>query len=147
MNAQEVFNKVAVHLFKQGQRCVNTRGQCLYRGAKAADSPDRCAIGALIPDDKYDDILEGDTIEIIFGHAKHESNQDRQCYGVVTKLFDDVFPNNKDKRVAFLTRLQCTHDHIDPWSSSVEMRRRLLGVAESYNLDASVLNTLSFTDR
>lgn len=57
MTAQEVFDKVATHLLKQGVCSADDDNdrECLYRGPNGT----MCAAGALIPDDKYDPILEG----------------------------------------------------------------------------------------
>ena len=57
---QEIFNKVFLHLKNQGARSVDpacTRiyfPQCLYRNPNGL----KCAIGVLIPDDKYEDRFE-----------------------------------------------------------------------------------------
>lgn len=54
MTDQELFDKVRTHLLTQNDRSV--RGAvCLYRGPAGL----KCAIGALIPDDRYDESLEG----------------------------------------------------------------------------------------
>jgi len=49
MTAQELFDKVATHLITQGKPSLCTYGFCKYRG----DGGLMCAIGCLIPDDKY----------------------------------------------------------------------------------------------
>lgn len=54
MTPQETFNIVKEHLLKQQCRALG-RGGCAYRGAEGR----KCAIGCLIPDDKYTPDLEG----------------------------------------------------------------------------------------
>ena len=54
MNKQEVFNKVATHLIKQGQRSVDHEAACLYRGPGNL----MCAAGCLIEDEHYAPALE-----------------------------------------------------------------------------------------
>lgn len=58
----EVFEQVALHLMKQNERCVSDDctkdGEvypCAYRGPRGLS----CAVGCLIPDDKYNPNLEG----------------------------------------------------------------------------------------
>lgn len=53
-SAQEVFNLVANHLFKQGCPARQDDGLCRYR----TDSGLRCAIGVLIPDEFYKEEFE-----------------------------------------------------------------------------------------
>lgn len=54
MTNQELFDKCLTHLRQQGQRSVNESGECMYR----APDGGMCAIGALIPDEKYDPNFE-----------------------------------------------------------------------------------------
>jgi len=55
LTKQEMFDKVAVHLLTQGKR--STQGtSCAYRG----DGGLKCAIGCLIPDERYSRDLEGE---------------------------------------------------------------------------------------
>lgn len=49
MNLQEIFNKVVLHLNKQGVKSVNEDGRCMYRG----DNGTMCAVGCLIHDNVY----------------------------------------------------------------------------------------------
>jgi hypothetical protein len=55
MTHQEIFDKVAAHLIKQGRQSA-LGGGCVYRG------PDNtsCAIGCLIPDSAYDPLFDAD---------------------------------------------------------------------------------------
>ncbi len=55
MNLQETFNTSLAHLRAQGQRAIGKNGMCAYRGLNNT----KCAIGALIPDSKYDESIEG----------------------------------------------------------------------------------------
>src|SRR5687768_12164409 len=49
MELQEIFNKVRNHLRQQGRAATNRYGSCQYRG----DGGTACAVGCLIPDEKY----------------------------------------------------------------------------------------------
>ncbi len=64
MTNQEIFNKVLAHLRTQGRASTsNTNMSCLYRGPDG----DKCAVGCLIPDDKYDPAMEGRRAEDVLG--------------------------------------------------------------------------------
>jgi hypothetical protein len=53
MNLQEMFEIAVVNLLCQGERSTEC-GDCLYRGPNGL----KCAIGFLIPDEKYNETLE-----------------------------------------------------------------------------------------
>ena len=62
MNAQEIYNTVRDHLLAQNARATDgdtTLPRCLYRTLDGK----KCAVGCLIADDHYTDVLEGDTAE------------------------------------------------------------------------------------
>jgi hypothetical protein len=57
---QEVFDIVYKHLMKQKRRCAlddSKNSSCRYRGREGT----KCAAGALIPDDAYDESIENCT--------------------------------------------------------------------------------------
>lgn len=54
MNRQKTFEKVVDHLMAQRLPAVAPEGNCYYRMANGK----RCAIGALIPDELYDERME-----------------------------------------------------------------------------------------
>lgn len=56
MDKQEIFDKVAVHLLTQMKKSLITFFGCAYR----SDDGLKCAIGVLIPDNKYHGELEGE---------------------------------------------------------------------------------------
>lgn len=87
--AQETFNTVVNHLRKQNCKSINVNKECLYRGPNGT----KCAVGCLIPDDKYDIKLEGLTITSYTIKNLLKS----LGYG------EDTF--------GLLTELQSTHDH------------------------------------
>lgn len=81
LNKQEIFDKCLGHMRKQGTPCVNGDNICLYRGEGGA----RCAIGALILDEFYDESLEGNTVDdskVISALIKS---------GIVVEAFDDEY--------------------------------------------------------
>ena len=54
MTEQEIFDKVVLHLYQQGEPSITHGGRCRYRL-----SGKMCAIGCLIPDDMYSESMEG----------------------------------------------------------------------------------------
>lgn len=62
MKKKEVFIKMAEHLLNQGSKSTengNFSSDCLYR----APNGNKCAVGALINDEYYEEGLEGKTID------------------------------------------------------------------------------------
>ena len=126
MTPQEIFNKVATHLFTQGTRAMLDpeceSGQCMYRGPNGS----KCAVGVLIPDKLYRKNMETFTINGLLDDEKV------------------VLPAWMAENRELLWALQSTHDLHLAWDSSMAMRRKLRGVAEAHGLDATILNGLSF---
>lgn len=96
MTQQETFNLVVAHLRKQGTRAMHD-DNCAYRD----DSGRKCAIGCLIPDDDYDDDLEGWNAD------------DRPVASILRRLGHDVI---------LCAELQRIHDSYQPrvWESEFE---------------------------
>lgn len=60
---QEIFDTVMAHLRAQGEPAVNKHGQCRYRivlvcSPDNADVTLKCAVGAIIPDNAYNDAFD-----------------------------------------------------------------------------------------
>lgn len=128
MNAQEIFDKVATHLFAQGVRCFDTDADaCVYFGPNGM----KCAVGALIPEADYRDEIEGenaaDAMDILAPHSQ--------------------FCADIRAHEGLLTELQNTHDRVTSWVNTTAMREALSSVAKIANLNPSILDTLSFKDR
>ena len=51
----ELIATVRTHLLQQNAKSLNQQGRCLYRGPEGK----KCAIGCLIPDDRYEERFEG----------------------------------------------------------------------------------------
>ena len=58
MNRQAVFDVISGHLIQQNACSQSEGGECLYRNPEGL----KCAIGALIQDDAYDEGIEGTTV-------------------------------------------------------------------------------------
>ena len=101
---QEIFTKVYTHLMKQQEKSIEDEA-CQYRTGEL-----RCAIGCLIPDEKYSVKLEGRCV----------STQNVLAAAGIAK--DDVL---------FAGELQEIHDcsEVNDWHSA------LVNIAERYNLE------------
>lgn len=64
---QQVFDHVVRHLINQGAPAVTHHGACKYRMPNGTS----CAVGCLIPEDRYDPRMEGITIEDLATRYPH----------------------------------------------------------------------------
>lgn len=55
LTKQEVFDRSAAHLLKQGEKALDSNGHCRYRGPRGL----KCAVGCLIPEGNYTPEIEG----------------------------------------------------------------------------------------
>lgn len=104
MTKQELFNKVVTHLLTQkqparktGRDNVRPGVKCMYRNADGL----KCAVGCLIPDDRYDKNYEGKSAD----------------YLVKAGSFTDVGITTAN--ATLLEDLQYMHDEVHPefWES------------------------------
>ena len=125
MNNQEIFDTVALHLIKQGAPGVNDHGDCRYR----AGNGHMCAVGVLIPDDKYN------------AEAERMSPADLIHEGYIDIIADD-------RVEVLLTVLQGAHD-IDllDWDENVVMVAKfdrwastMRTLASRYNLKTDTMD-------
>lgn len=58
MSIQEAFDKAVLGVVQQGDLAITAHGSCFYRSRSRNDNR-KCAIGHLIPDDKYNSDFEG----------------------------------------------------------------------------------------
>jgi len=128
MTPQEIFDTVAKHLFAQGERAgrkpswPGAEFACRYRGPNGT----RCAVGIFIPDDVFDQSMEGTgIIGLLVGHG-------------------DKLPDWMRRNSELLERLQSAHDIEENWSSSARMRWEFSLAALTFELDDSILPGLSF---
>ena len=108
---QETFDTVARHLLTQEERAVDENGQCRYR---VPGTDLKCAAGFLIPDDEYDECMEGYAADITSDRsltlARHSTS--------------------------LVTDLQALHDDVEP----VSWKDALSIVAFNFGLDTAVLD-------
>lgn len=115
MNAQEIFDKVAVHLITQGHQSKSEIGECEYR----SESGDRCAIGCLISNELYQTSMEGK---------------------VVSNLINQyAMPNYFTTHAALLNDLQEIHDSDYAWPTQMINQEQSV----RYNLLIPMLTSLA----
>lgn len=140
MTPQDIFNKVATHLFTQGEKAVELvalsdwngkkpkyEPACRYR-MKKGDKVLTCAAGCLIPNDVYKPDMENFRIHMVKNYP-----------GIPAFIKNNL---------GLIGQLQRLHDNEDNnWHSTIMMKTRLSQVANEFNLDADVLEGLSFAGR
>lgn len=124
MEAQEIFDTVALHLLKQGRRTTNPDipEMCVYRGANGT----KCAVGVLIPDEAYDSMMEGRTVVGLLSHPEFK------------------IPRWMWNNETLLIELQNVHDVEHNWKGSTTMKAALSKVAKESSLTSEVLEELAF---
>lgn len=117
--AQEIFNKVAAHLLKQGRPARNSEDSCRYR----TESGLSCAVGCLIPDRLYSPSFEG-----------------ASAPKVIKLLYDAGLADWREHR-QLLQELQWVHDEctvLDDNSFNIwSLRARLADLADRFKLEFS----------
>lgn len=111
LTKQEIFDTVVTHLRKQGEKSISdSTRSCRYRMKKNGRNL-ACAAGCLIPDECYQESMEGTTIR----------------HTLVKNIFTQIVG---DDNIELLYDLQIAHDQND-----VSMwEQRLAGVADEYHL-------------
>lgn len=115
---QEIFDIVSTHLLEQNEQSrtritigdIHFVDSCMYRGSEGR----KCAMGCLIPDEKYCADMEGNNII------------SPMIYNV---LYDEEI--DVSKHLIFLSHLQHIHDHCVP----EDWERMIIETARHYNLE------------
>jgi hypothetical protein len=119
MNQQEIFNKVARHLARQGRKATDKNGECSYRGKGGL----KCAVGCLIRDSEYRSNMEGES--------------------VFSLVRTGMLPTRLKRARRLLARLQSAHDD-NHYGDDVA--RHLHVIARQHRLSAAVLKKLRFPE-
>ncbi len=103
MTNQDLFNTVYRHLLTQGVKAIDPQTEkCLYRGPNGT----KCAIGCLIPDDRYFPALEGRSVSYNDLAAKAAGiDLDQINLAVELQVIHDSYPVAEwDKRLQSVAR-------------------------------------------
>ena len=114
---QQLFDLAVAGVLQQGKPAITELGSCRYR----APDGSKCAIGQLIPDEKY-----------------RKSFEDMSLDGVALTALGIEDRNT----VIMLGDLQQAHDDAAQWPETflTEFRFNVLGVASNHNLNTEVLD-------
>lgn len=101
MTPQEMFDTVVKHLFRQNRKAGSLDGTDMFMCAYRDDQGGKCAVGCLIPDELYDQEIEGRNVGY---HGVHQ---------IMEKCIDDY----SDKHYRILVELQEMHDdyEVEEW--------------------------------
>lgn len=122
MDAQQIFDTVAIHLFTQGQQSRDNgwSGRCAYKTKTGLT----CAVGCLIQDYYTPDMDLLDNVDI-------ES---------VYYTFRKTLPEWIEDNMELLQYLQSVHDKTTNWATVDLMKESLTEVALKHYLDYSILD-------
>jgi hypothetical protein len=136
-NKQAVFDRVAKHLLTQKHQSLSSFG-CAYRSETGGRS---CAIGCLIPDSKYDGIIEGLAARNLIEHecdSEVYSDEDIRRHDVLRTILREEVGASDNDDYKFLELLQLVHDtrgdDVEGWRVALD------GIAISNELDSSILS-------
>lgn len=118
MKIQEAFDKIATHLLTQDSKAMDGAGTCCYLTEEGL----KCAIGCLIPEEKYDITMEG------YGVIELRELD----YWMDELQLDDV---DEETMMKFYTEMQETHDGF----SEDEWLWRMGKIATKYGLSRDVI--------
>lgn len=118
---QRLFDDIAEHLLTQNKKSTlrYNKTRCRYRGDEEGTS---CAIGCLIPDEMYDESMEGHGVSNLFYTHSIFKN-------FLNKKYDNVI--NTDEGMDLVCAMQLVHDaeSVCDWKSALKKR------AAKFNLD------------
>lgn len=124
MTEQEIFNKVYLHLKKQGCKAGTMTAfksfNCAYRGPNNTS----CAVGCLIPDELYDPEIEGVGVEIGSLCGMELNYKSEKLRAILTEI-------GLADHLHFLVKLQLAHDESETIEEVLENLER---VAKARNL-------------
>ena len=128
MTAQEIFDTVLTHLREQGKAAKGRDGDCQYRGTRGT----ACAVGCLIPDELYNPLIEGLSVDQIFKAAmpEHRQHQARARRPILARIANHLGAEN----LTLLCELQDAHD-IDLFNSGLDAwAKEMHRIARAFDL-------------
>lgn len=107
---QRIFNTVRDHLLAQGKRALSGDNKCAYRNGDNLT----CAVGCLIPEDKYDPRIEQWSIFTLKYQLEDLQLHGRNLVSSGCALLYDLLGRPDLEIVGLLEGLQQIHDQIEP---------------------------------
>ena len=117
MNHREIFDRVKTHLLTQNAKSMSD-GRCAYRG----DGGRTCALGCLIPDEKYSRKFEGlSPTAYVNADALADSARRPFADQTLTKVLQEETGASSGEDVTWLRRLQYIHDQtpVQEWETAL----------------------------
>ena len=146
MELQEIFNKAHKHFAGMTEPSMagvdgdDENPQCAYRGADG----NKCIVGAFIPDELYDESLEGDALDPqLNGICEPKSLSNTRVTEVLAKAFGQDFLSIDQYKL--LANLQSVHDiHANDWRDGFQcntdvswyefIKYEMINCGEKFNL-------------
>lgn len=117
---QLMFNAAVLGVIGQGGKSINTNGlSCAYRGEKGA----KCAVGHLIPDEKYEPIWDSYSNPTLIGETSAKADRLRAS---IDADWDDI---------DILSAIQRAHDAADQTNFVPAFTAAATQVANLYGLE------------
>ena len=124
---QEIFDLVARHLLIQNAKSIILGNYCRYRDFDGRS----CAIGCLIPDDMYEEGMEGTGVTgLVETYPEINDMFPSEAFNLMDESEDDINDNS-----SFMSRLQIIHDEYEPQ----HWHNQLAEVALDFGLSQEVL--------
>jgi len=150
MNHQQIFDKVATHLFTQGRRATQfgpgrpNIDKCVYRN----DEGETCAIGCLIPADLYNPVIEGFGVNMTVASQGVDLPYGARVFREILLTRRILTGRYEEDLVTtqLLGELQAVHDDVLSYNGMVTQHQidavydALHEVAYSYSLETQALN-------
>ena len=102
LNKQEAFDTMLAQIRKQGRPALSLGGLCSYRGNDGT----KCAVGALIPDDQYNRMMEGQGATALVGYGPSRASTITFLAQAQMLLHDSAYTNSVIKNKDFLTLVE-----------------------------------------
>jgi hypothetical protein len=83
---QQFFDNAVIGLRKQGGPSTTDSGNCLYRSPNGC----MCAIGFSIPDDRYDSVMETETLDKVLVMADIQTESVPKLRAMQSEIHDDL---------------------------------------------------------
>jgi hypothetical protein len=144
VDRNKVFNKVAMHLLKQGVQSISNHGGCMYR-TKRGDKNLSCAVGCVIPDTAYSYGMEGvglsSVLDTTYGGSKPSDHRLWKAIeaGVGPCSMEDITLLHEMQKIHDGRTIMFCKNYAESWAISL----RLLADKEKIKLSPAVTRKIA----
>jgi len=133
MTMQQIFDTIVRYAMTQVERCTGKSGMCQYRSGD-----NKCWVGALIPDELYDECIEDCSAFVMRRLIEGASHSWNTGYRVFHSILTQI--GIRPEHMRLLEKMQDIHDDRTNWENNREnMIRELFEVAKKFELDSVVV--------